>query len=89
MSETTHNTIHSIYGEIKVGDTIKWSGEYYDGKNPDGSHKLKHLEGINNVIDIFIQHNDLMMKLDNNKLFSIKNVKTGEEYDNSWEKIPN
>ena len=78
---------HSLYGEIKIGDTIEWSGDYFDGYNVDRTLKLKHLEGVNKIVDIFVQNNELNMRLDNRKIFSIKNIKTGEEWDNSWKKL--
>jgi len=86
INHITHAS-HSLYGEIRIGDTIEWSGDYFDGYNDDRTHKLKHLEGVNKIVDIFIQYNELKMRLDNRKIFSIKNIRTGEEWDNNWKKL--
>ena len=59
---------------IKVGDTIKWSGNFINGYD----------EGVNKVIKVFyetmndndsfeIMRNIIWMRLDNNKIFIIDN----------------
>jgi hypothetical protein len=78
---------HSFYGKLYIGDDIKWSGEYFDGYDIDRNMKNKHQEGINKIIKFFIQNNELMMRLDNRKIFSIKNIKTSEELNDGWEKL--
>jgi hypothetical protein len=78
---------HSLYGKLNIGDTIKWSGEYFDGYDENRNMKNKHQEGINKIINFFIQNNELMMRLDNRKIFSIKNIKTSEELNDGWEKL--
>ena len=55
--------------EIKVGDSIFWWGDYYDGENEDGSYKTKYLSGVNKVIEVDSKFLDeICIKLDNKKL---------------------
>lgn len=55
--------------EIKVGDSIFWWGNYYDGENEDGSFKTKYLSGVNKVIEVDSKFLDeICIKLDNQKL---------------------
>lgn len=79
---------HPLYGTIMLGDRIKWSGDYFDGYNTDGSYKNKHLKGINIITEIYTDYNidRLCMRLDNHKIFCIVNLKTGE-WDMSWKKF--
>ena len=80
---------HSLYGEIKVGDTIEWSGNYFSGYDKKGGVKSdKKLSGINTVTRIFKEGNLIVMELDNKKQFFIKNLREPEKIiDDSWKKL--
>jgi hypothetical protein len=55
--------------EIKVGDTIFWWGDYYDGTNEDGSLKFKYQSGVNKVVEINLNFvGDEFFRLDNRKM---------------------
>lgn len=62
--------------ELKVGDTIFWWGDYFDGFNEDGSMKTIYLSGVNKVVKTGILYgskNEIeCFQLDNDKLFSIQ-----------------
>lgn len=80
--------IHSKWGEIKIGDNIKWGGQYFGGYNEDGSAKktiYKH--GVNKVVSIFIEFDYLSMKLDNKKEFIINNIIDKNDRYGNWEKV--
>jgi len=78
---------HSLYGKLNIGDDIKWWGKYYDGYDENNNMKTKHQEGINKIVDFLIQSGVLFMRLDNRKLFIIRDVETGEEPNIEWEKL--
>ena len=78
---------HSLYGKLNIGDTIKWSGEYFDGYDENRNMKNKHQEGINKIDSFLLQRGILYMRLDNRKLFIIKDIDTGEEMKEGWEKL--
>ena len=78
---------HSLYGKLNIGDDIKWRGEYYAGYDENNNMKTKHQEGINKIVDFLIQSGVLFMRLDNRKLFIIRDVETGEEPNIEWEKL--
>lgn len=59
--------------EIKVGDTIFWWGEYYDGFNSDGSMKTIYQSGVNKVNGVgFTLSNLECFHLDNGKIFPLE-----------------
>jgi hypothetical protein len=80
---------HSLYGEIKVGDTIEWSGNYFSGYDKRGGFKSdKKLSGVNTVTRVFKEGNLIVMELDNKKQFFIKNLREPEKIiDDSWKKL--
>jgi hypothetical protein len=80
---------HSLYGEIKIGDTIEWSGNYFSGYDKKGGFKSgKKLSGVNTVTRIFKEGNLIVMELDNKKQFFIKNLREPEKViDDSWKKL--
>lgn len=80
---------HSLYGEIKIGDTIEWSSNYFSGYNKKGGFEFnKKLSGVNKVINIFKDGNLVVMELDNGKQFFIKNLRQPEKIiDDSWKKL--
>jgi hypothetical protein len=80
---------HSFYGEIKIGDTIEWSGEYFSGYDKQRGFKNdKKLQGINKVRKIFKEGMLVWMELDNGKQFIIKNLRNPDEIvDGSWKKL--
>jgi hypothetical protein len=80
---------HSLYGKIKVGDTIEWSGNYFSGYNKKGDFESnKKLSGVNKVSKIFKEGNLVVMELDNGKQFFIKNLRQPEKMiDDSWKKL--
>jgi hypothetical protein len=49
--------------------------------------KNKHQEGINKIDSFLLQRGILYMRLDNRKLFIIKDIDTGEEVNDGWEKL--
>lgn len=58
--------------QVKVGDSIFWWGDYYDGLNEDGSLKTKYLSGVNKVTKTGIKLIDEEgFQLDNNKIFHL------------------
>ena len=65
--------------DIKVGDTIKWSGKYFSG----------YESGINKVKRIYEEDGFLWMELDNSKLFAIENTERHNSsfYPKYWTKI--
>ena len=80
---------HSFYGEIKVGDTIEWGGEYFSGYDKQGGFKNdRKLSGVNKVRKIFKEGKLVWMELDNGKQFIIKNLRKPDEIvDDSWKKL--
>jgi hypothetical protein len=78
---------HSLYGKLNIGEDVKWGGEYYDGYDENDNIKTKHQEGINKIVGFLIKDGVLYMRLDNRKLFIIRDVETGEEPNIGWEKL--
>lgn len=80
---------HPIYGEIKINDTIEWSGDYFSGYDDNGEMLCNnHQSGINKVTKFFNEFNLVWMELDNEKQFIIKNLKHPNKIiDSSWKKL--
>ena len=84
---TPEEVTHSIYGEIKIGDTIQWCGDYFDGWNEDGSYKTKYLSGTNTVSKLFKEPGCSMMELDNGKQFAIRLFRRNIDGPDDWKKL--
>lgn len=80
---------HHLYGKIKLGDTIEWSGDYFSGYGKNGEIKSdKKLSGVNKVTRLFKEGKLIVMELDNKKQFFVKSLREpGKSIDDSWKKL--
>lgn len=81
------DVIHPEYGEIKIGDTIEWWGDFFDGYDDKGGFKNKHQTGVNKVKEIYKDGMLIIIKLDNRKEFILKSLREPNKVYGGWKKL--